>query len=146
MLSLISAAGFIAAILIKGSIADAAKNTVGNVIIWLVLAAGVAALLKANYVLDKRHTATSRAPWSARWAGVLATMDISAAAAIILIGFTKSEVIEPTTIRIHDNLSGVSYIILAVVFLIIIGGLGWCFYRALAVTGVVSEAQSPDEV
>jgi len=64
-------------------------------------------------------------------------MDISASIAIILM--------EVTTAPIRDTLSGVSYIILAVVFLIIIGGLGWCFYRALAAakdTGI----QHPDEI
>jgi hypothetical protein len=43
-------------------------------------------------------------------------------------------------------LSGVSYIILAVALLIIIGGLSWCFYRALTATGGSAEPQSADEV
>jgi len=36
---------------------------------------------------------------------------------------------------ITHELNVVSYVILATVLLIIMGGLGWCFYRALAATG-----------
>jgi hypothetical protein len=30
--------------------------------------------------------------------------------------------------------------------LIIIGGLGWCFYRALAVANLSAEIQRPDQI
>ena len=117
-----------------------------QVILWLSLAGGVAAMLLANYVLDKHHTSTSQASWLARWAGIMAAMDISAAIAIILIGLADGAEIEETTAPIRDKLSGVSYVILAVVFLIIIGGLGWCFYKALAAAGRDTGIQHPDEI
>jgi NSS family neurotransmitter:Na+ symporter len=117
-----------------------------QVILWLSLAGGVAAMLLSNYVLDKHHTSTSQASWLARWAGIMAAMDISAAIAIVLIGLADGAEIEETTAPIRDKLSGVSYIILAVVFLIIIGGLGWCFYKALAAAGRDTGIQHPDEV
>jgi len=115
-------------------------------LIIAVLLGGVAAMLLANYVLDKHHKSTSQASWLARWAGIMAAMDISAAIAIILIGLADGAEIEETTAPIRDKLSGVSYIILAVVFLIIIGGLGWCFYKALAAAGRDTGIQHPDEV
>jgi len=86
------------------------------------------------------------ASWLARWAGIMAAMDTSAAIAIILIGLADGAAIEQTTPPIRDELSGVSYVILAVVFLIIVGGLGWCFYRALAAAGRDMAIQHPDEV
>jgi len=76
----------------------------------------------------------------------MAAMDISAAIAIILIGLADGAEIEETTVPIRDKLSGVSYIILLVVFLIIIGGLGWCFYKALAATSGDTGIQYPDEI
>ncbi|MFH1884585.1 MAG: sodium-dependent transporter [Planctomycetota bacterium] len=123
-------------------ISQAAKQ----VILWLSLAGGVVTMMLSNYVLDKHHTSTSQASWPARWAGIMAAMDISAAIAIILIGLADGTEIEETTAPIRDKLSGVSYIILAVVFLIIIGGLGWCFYKALAAAGRDTGIQHPDEV
>jgi len=117
-----------------------------QVILWLSLVGGVVTMLLSNYVLDKHHTSTSQASWLARWAGIMAAMDISAAIAIILIGLADGAEIEETTAPIRDKLSGVSYVILAVVFLIIIGGLGWCFYKALTAAGRDTGIQHPDEV
>ncbi|MCP4261407.1 MAG: sodium-dependent transporter [Planctomycetes bacterium] len=121
------------------------SETIKQVILWLLLFGGIFAMLLSNYVLDKHHTSTSQASWLARWAGILATMDTSASIAIILMGLVQTEEVEKTTAPIRDTLSGVSYIILAVVFLIIIGGLGWCFYRALA-AGKDTGIQHPDEI
>jgi len=121
-------------------------QTVKQVILCLSLVGGVVTMLLANYVLDKHHTSTSQASWLARWAGIMAAMDISAAIAVILIGLADGAEIEETTAPIRDKLSGVSYIILTVVFLIIIGGLGWCFYKALAAAGKDTGIQHPDEV
>jgi NSS family neurotransmitter:Na+ symporter len=121
------------------------SETIKQIILWLLLFGGIFVMLLSNYVLDKHHISTSQASWLARWAGIIATMDTSASIAIILIGLAQTEKAEVTTAPIRDTLSGVSYIILAVVFLIIIGGLGWCFYRALTAdkdTGI----QHPDEI
>ena len=99
----------------------------------------------SNYVLDRHHTAASQAPWLARWAGIVATMDVSASVATILIGLGRTEQIAETVTPIRDKLGGTSYIILLVVFLIIIGGLGWSFYKALAANAGTS-VQHADEV
>ena len=79
-------------------------------------------------------------------AGILATMDTSASIAIMLINLAQTKQVEKTTVPIRDTLSGVSYIILGVVFFIIIGGLGWCFYRALIAAGKDTDIQYPDEI
>ena len=48
---------------------------------------------------------------------------------------------------IYDGqLSGTAYLILAFLFLIIVGGLSWCFYRALTAAARNSREQVPDEV
>ncbi|MHC4748808.1 MAG: sodium-dependent transporter [Planctomycetota bacterium] len=117
-----------------------------NVILALSLVCGIAAMLLSNYILDRCNTSTSQASWLARWAGIIAAMDVSAAIAIILIGLAKNAKIDETTAPIPDKLSVISYIILAVVFLIIIGGLGWCFYKALAAASKDTGVQHPDEV
>ncbi len=117
-----------------------------QVILWLSLAGGVVAMLLSNYVLDKYHTSTSRASWLARWAGITAAMGVSASIAIILIGLGGHKQIDEMVAPVHHELSGISYIILAVVFLIIIGGLAWCFYRALAAANKDTGPQYPDEV
>jgi len=135
----------IAALLVV-AVAVPVSKVVSQVIVCVSLIVGMAAMLLSNYVLDKHHTSTSQAHWSARWAGIIAAIDTSASIAIILIGLADGAEIEETTAPIRDKLSGISYIILAVVFLIIIGGLGWSFYRALTAAGRDTGIQYPDEV
>jgi len=115
-----------------------------QIIVWQSLLGGIAAMLLANHVLDKHFTATSQASWFARWAGIIAAMDASASIAILLIGLTQDAKATETTLPIRDKLSCVSYVILAVVSLIIVGGLSWCFYRALT-AGKDTDIQHPDE-
>jgi len=57
----------------------------------------------------------------------------------------QKEVAEPVAHH-QVQLSGASYLILSVIFLLIIGGLGWCFYRALSTTNEDTKTQHPDEV
>ncbi len=47
-------------------------------------------------------------------------------------------------VRYDGALSGTAYVILFAVLLVIICGLGWCFYRALNVAGKNEETQLPD--
>jgi len=123
------------------SMPQPAKDT----IVWLSLAAGIAAMLLSNYVLDRYHTSKSQASWLARWAGIIATMDVSASVATILISLAKAEKTAKPAAHIRDKLGGTSYVILAVAFLIIIGGLGWSFYRALVAAGEDNSIQHSDE-
>lgn len=122
------------------------SEMIKQVILWILLFGGIFTMLLSNYVLDKHHTSKSQASWLARWAGIIGTMDTSAAIAIILMDLAQRGETEVTTAPIRDTLSGVSYIILAVVFFIIIGGLGWCFYRALTAAGKDTGIQYPDDI
>lgn len=50
------------------------------------------------------------------------------------------------TIEYDGKLSVAAYVILAAMFVIIVGGLLWCFYRAMTAVGKDSGEQHPDEV
>ena len=50
------------------------------------------------------------------------------------------------TIEYDGNLSAAAYVILAGMFVIIVGGLSWCFYRAHTSTNKNVDEQFPDEV
>ena len=140
VLALVPAALYIASLSIVMS------PLVKNVILWALPVGGVVAIALSNHIVEKRNTLTTQASWLARWAGVLATMDVSAFIAAVLFGLTSKVEIHEIKTPAHHELSGVSYVILAVVFLIIVGGLGWCFYRAVAAASGFAEPQSPDEI
>jgi hypothetical protein len=120
-------------------------HTLKTVLVWFSLITGLCLLLLNNYAVGKYNTSTSQASWSARWAGIIAAMNTSASIAIILISLAQKVEVSETTAPIREQLSGVSYIILAVVLLIIIGGLGWCFYRALTAVSTDAGIQHADE-
>jgi NSS family neurotransmitter:Na+ symporter len=127
-----------------GMIAVAYMLISGNEsIFFLPLCLGVPGILISNYVLERYDAADEKPSRYARWAGIISTFDISAFLAILLIRMTKTVKIEKTVSEVSDKLSGVSYVILGVVFLMIVVGLGWCFYRAITATakGIPVEPQ-----
>ena len=47
---------------------------------------------------------------------------------------------------VYDGeLSGTAYMVLFVALLVIIGGLAWCFYRAIKASGDSAAPQLPDD-
>ena len=104
-----------------------------KITLWPLLAAGILAIVLSNYILEKHNTDTTRASWFAKWAGVAGTMDVSAFIAARLTRLAEVE--SPAGPVIREGLSGVSYVILGLVILIVVFGLGWCFYRALTASG-----------
>ena len=136
----------IPAVLYITSLNIAAPSLVKNIILFTLPIGGIIAIALSNKIVEKCYTATTQPSWLARWAGVFATMNVSVFIAKILIGLTQTVKPDETEAPIRHELGGVSYIILAAAFLIIVGGLGWCFYRAMAAAGKIEETQSPDEV
>ena len=145
LLALVPAAGLLF-ILLGSSVPESAAGQMTNPLFWLMLLVGIVAMGISNYLVEKHNTSGSNASWFARWAGILATMDVSAFVAVILLSLMDGVKISEETAPIRDKLSGVSYIILAAVFLIIIGGLAWCFFRALIMANADTGIQHPDEV
>ena len=139
------ALALIPAVLYIASFNIATLSLVKNIVLWALLIGGVISIVLSNRIVEKCNTSTTQASWLARWAGVLATMDVSAFIAAVLFQLTRTVKIKEV-VPIRDKLSGVSYVILAVVFLIMIGGLGWCFYRALAAANLSAEIQRPDQI
>jgi NSS family neurotransmitter:Na+ symporter len=133
-------------VLLGSGVTGGSLGQVREVSLWLLLVGGVLAAVLSSYLLEKHNTSVSQVSWFARWAGIAATMDISAYSAVRLYRFAERVQAEEQPVPIGSGLRGVSYVILAAVFLIIIGGLGWCFIRALAATGRTEAAQAPEEV
>jgi lysylphosphatidylglycerol synthetase-like protein (DUF2156 family) len=140
------ALALIPAVLYIVSLNIVALSSVKDIVLLAFLICGIIAIVLSNHIVEKCNTSTTHASWLARWAGVLATMDVSVFIAIILVSLARTVQVNETEVPIHHELSGISYIILAVVFLIIVGGLGWCFYRAMAGVESREELQTPDEV
>jgi len=117
-----------------------------RMVLWLSLPPAVIAVIMGNYLLNEHNSSTTGASWLARWAGMIATMDVGGFIALSLIYSTRPGQSEKFVHTPQHELSTVSYIILSAVFLLIICGLGWCFYRALSAANQDTGIQHPDEV
>ncbi|MBN1457654.1 MAG: sodium-dependent transporter [Sedimentisphaerales bacterium] len=106
---------------------------------------GIAGIVISYYVLEKHDVGDEKPSLLSRWAGIISTLDISVAISIILIGMTNKINEKEIVYRTADKLSGVSYVILGVVVLIIVGGLGWCFYRAITLASKDQEPEAVDD-
>ncbi|MBU1260032.1 MAG: sodium-dependent transporter [Planctomycetes bacterium] len=112
----------------------------------LIILSAIGGILSANYMLDRFQTPDSKVSIIAPVTGILSICNISVALATVLIYVAKN--VSPSAVITHtDELSGVSYIILSVVFLIIVAGLGWCFYKAMTAASVSAESapQTPED-
>jgi len=115
-------------------------------LLWFALPPAVFAVIISNYLVGIGDGSTTKSSWFARWAGLLGTADIGGFVALYLIYLTEQKEVTEPVAHPQVQLSGVSYLILSVMFLLIIGGLGWCFYRALSTSSENTKTQHPDEV
>lgn len=120
-------------------------STPPNAVIYTVLAmAGslaIIAILTSNTILQRYDTGKKSVSWLVRSAGILATLDISFLTAMILIYITKHAELVENSKKPSEHLTSVSYSILCIASLIIVGGLGWCFYRAITASNNDSTIQ-----
>ena len=112
---------------------------------FIALGIAIGTVFVSNYLLERYEDLSRRSVRFAGWAGIVSIINISVCLAAVLIHLTKAagEAAEPAVPSEH--LSGVSYVILSVVFLMIIGGLGWCFYRAIMAGSQDAPAQYAEE-
>jgi NSS family neurotransmitter:Na+ symporter len=117
-------------------------------LLWASLPLALVAIVTSNYLLDKFNRPGNSPSWYARWAGMIATMDISGFVALFLVYATRSKEAAQLTEAVHPaqaQLSTVSYVILSVVFSLIICGFGWCLYKALGAASAADDVQRPGE-
>lgn len=136
---------FVSAVLFGTLFGRAVAGRDNPVLLWCSVPPAIVAIIISNYILDRPHGGGVRPSWLVRWAGLLGTFDIGAFIGLNLIYRTREQaVVEPVS-HGQEGLSGMSYLILCAVLLVIIGGLGWCFYRALMAAGRTEEPQSAED-
>jgi len=131
-----------AALVLAGVLGGGAAVLKGRCWLFLSLGGAVSAIIVSNHVLERSDAGSGFGSWFGRWGGIIGTLDVSAFSAIWLIYITgRSKAAEAAPEEV-ESLSGISYVILGVVLLLVIGGLAWCFYRAMMATGERREAST----
>ena len=118
------------------------KRFSGVIVIFL---SGVI-LAASHYMTEKFNTKISKPSKLIGLSGIIATLALSGSLASILIKFSNSISVTNEAVKRAEHLGLVSYVILAVVFVIIVGGLGWCFYRAVLSASADESQQLTGEI
>ncbi len=116
----------------------------GKILTYTALGLSFAAMIISCYVVEKFADTPKGPTWYSRWSGMIATLNISFFLSMFLVSITKAKRDIETVYHTHEELSIISYVILSVVLLVIILGLGWCFYRAITAAAMESPVQYPD--
>lgn len=117
-----------------------------NILSGLALFSFIAILLITNHFQSKDETDSTNSCSFSRFAGILSIFGICLTLSTYLINLVQNDQTIQARAAIPSSLDKTAYIILATVFLIMIFGLGWCFYRAVTAQSQVLEEQHPDEI
>ena len=115
---------------------------------WLLVPAvllGIAALVHSSRAVSQGNRDGVDASWHTRWAGLLSTLTVGVAIGASLALRTMAlpaAAPASTTAAAGADISGAAYVLLALICLLMVTGLGWCFYRALNASDT-GEAREP---
>jgi hypothetical protein len=110
--------------------------TVPVALLLLAILAGIIGIAAAQRGLKTDGEEGSEPQWSLRWTGVLGTLDVGGALGLLLalkstrIALTSAA--QESKAVVAPEMTGMAYAILAVIGVILVGGLGWCFFRAVS--------------
>lgn len=113
------------------------------------IALGIVSLLLCHILLECFDSGDTRPSGFARIGGIVAIASISLCVLMILVALSKkvagkaADILEETPVEAANHLSGTSYTILGIVFVLIVFGLGWCFWKALGAAAKNEPEQQP---
>lgn len=123
---------------------------VPGVAVALVLALLLAGAALVATVLGTRHVlraerAELRPHWTARLAGGLGAVAVGLACGVAMALWVQAAGITERPVQAQTELQLAAYVILALMLALIVGGLAWCFYRAIRAAGTDAPEQLPED-
>ena len=129
--------GFALAILAALILAFTLTGSQDPTLLFVSIGMGIISLMMCHVLLERYDNGETRPSAFARWGGILSIANINICVLVILIDLSNkvaakaANILEGTPVEPADHLSGTSYVILGVVFVLIVFGLGWCFWKAI---------------
>jgi NSS family neurotransmitter:Na+ symporter len=143
---LVAIFGFLLACLSFGVAAVAGVDMERPVLIYVAIGLAAVSLLLCHGLMERFDTADSRPSRFSRLGGVASILVISGCLLVMLIDVSKKVADLQRAPVIHgEHLSQTSYIILGIVFVLIVFGLGWCFWKAIGAAAKNESEQQADE-
>ncbi len=126
------------------------KDGQNQIMLFSSMALGIVSLLLCHVLLERFDKGDTRPSSFARIGGILAIASISLCVLTILVALSKkvadkaTDILEEAPVESADHLSGTSYVILGGVFVLIVFGLGWCFWKAIGAAAKNEPEQQPE--
>ena len=116
-------------------------------VFFVAVAFGTAIILVSSKYVDENYQTNKLPHFMYGNCGVLSCVGVSAALTGLIVRASKAVLAgEGEKPALAEELSGVSYLILSVVFIIIVVGLGWSFYKVLTAASGDKQAQEAETV
>jgi NSS family neurotransmitter:Na+ symporter len=117
---------------------DAHKGRQNRLLLWLSLGSATVAVWFGNAVLSRYNRQRTEASYFARWAGMIGTLGIAGFIATSVIYHTSVETAAQTQVPVYEAI--------VILFVFIVVGIAWCFYRAVRKPETPFEPQLPEEI
>ena len=117
------------------------------ILLYSSIGLAAVALVLCHVLLERFDNGDTRPSGFARTGGVLSIVSISLSVLLILVDMSNKVAAKGSKTQIEhgEHLSGTSYTILGVVFVLIVVGLGACFWKALAAASQNEPEQTQTE-
>ena len=107
-----------------------------NPIYYFAIGAGIVAVVFGCIATVRAERGGCKPHWTAQVCGVLGTLTTGGGGGIFLALYVLTHKITPGVVKHTTEMNSWAYVIMGVMLAIIIGGLGWCFYRAIKAAGL----------
>jgi len=134
---------------IEGDVLESTRR-LNQIPLFISIGLAAVSLILCHVLLERFDNGVSRPSGFARAGGILSIASISLCVLVILIMVSKkvadkaADVLEVVPAEHADHLSGTSYVILGVIFVLIVFGLGWCFWKAIGAAAKNEPEQQPE--
>jgi len=109
------------------------------------MACGLVAIVFGSAAVGSAERAHRRPTKSARLSGAFGTVAFGCNAGLFLAMWVMLAGVDPGSVRHGDEMTAAGYLLTGAIILLIVGGLGWCFYRAIkAASSTETDAQLPE--
>ena len=143
--SAIAIAGFVLSIIALLVFAFAATSGQNPILLYVSIGLAAVSLILCHLLLERFDSGDTRPSRFARLGGILSITSISLCVLLILTELSKKVAgAQKPAVEHADHLSGTSYTILGIVFVLIVFGLGWCFWKAIAAASKNEPEQQPE--
>ena len=107
---------------------------------------GLVAVVLSYRAVERETTETMDPSWLTRWSGLLGTVVLGGAIGLTLALHTARAMADKAGAPPEPKIGTATYVLLAAIVVILVGGLSWCLYRAVSAPAGTPDEAEPEDV